>query len=446
MADAQLIVDVILRAVDNSMNQTMSKFNEWLNKADVRFLSLIFGGMSLQRVFGGVLRSLYQGYQEATDQTERFNLSVDQMIGAFQFLKFTIFDAFANNQFVLDAIQWITEKLVMLGQFFDDNPNLATTIIGVTGALFALGALSVTAGSVWQLFGAGGTLAQMIVGMRALYTVVVKAGLALIAFMGLPLIVAVSVLGAGWAFSRWNDEINNVLSGMGNLGNRLRVVTNTLAGVWQLVMLNINVMEFLYKFSIKNLINWLNRLGGRFQWLQKVTEPIVKTLEYMAELLGWVADTSQDGVGSLKELNEKLSSLNNGFFAAHHPIDEYNEDLEDLGYTTDHVSTEMKNFKLDLEDLYGPITEINSVVDEATTKFLEEVGAIDDLSGATIDYSNYINTTAIPTMDNEKDSVDRLTRSYNDLADAKRRAGGLSGPTSPMPGMTRSNFISVYSG
>ena len=114
------------------------------------FLTLLFAGMMLQRTFGGMFKSIIDGYKKTVGLNSQFNRSVLKLQANFEFLKFSIANAL-NSPFVINAIEWFTDRLNQLSDFFLDHPGLALTIIKVVGALALIGGLSQIASGVKQI-------------------------------------------------------------------------------------------------------------------------------------------------------------------------------------------------------------------------------------------------------------------------------------------------------
>jgi len=112
------------------------------------FLSLIFGGMALQRTFTNVYNTIIDGYKDFADQNDSFLTGLTELQGAFTFLKFIIGDAFANSPFVQSMIENITIAIQELAIFLDDHPRLAWSIVGIAIALAALGTVALIAGQM----------------------------------------------------------------------------------------------------------------------------------------------------------------------------------------------------------------------------------------------------------------------------------------------------------
>jgi len=121
------------------------------------FLSLIFGGIALEKTFGGAFKSLRDGYLEVADETDLFRKKTEGLADSFTLLKFTVFDAFANSPLVQKLIQGLGDFVTWLAGIFEANPTLGVVITTFVGALGGLGTVLFTLGTAQQLFMAGGS-------------------------------------------------------------------------------------------------------------------------------------------------------------------------------------------------------------------------------------------------------------------------------------------------
>ena len=135
--------------------QAVKKLENNTRKFNKESLAMLFAGMFLMRTFGAMNRAMFNTYKELTDENDLFMKKVFNLGGAFSYLKFQIFDAFANNPFVNWFTDKLTEFLVKLGDWFSDNPTLATSLIALAGALTAVGGAMIVIGQVQMMTNVG---------------------------------------------------------------------------------------------------------------------------------------------------------------------------------------------------------------------------------------------------------------------------------------------------
>lgn len=138
----------------NKMRKNLAGFN-------FDFLSLIFGGMALKKIFGGAFKTLKEGYLEIEDETSLFKKKTENLGDSFTLLKFTIFDAFANNPIIQNLIDGLTWSLTGLANFFESHPAWAIGLTTLLGFLGAVGTTMFAVGTMKQLFMAGGSFDAM---------------------------------------------------------------------------------------------------------------------------------------------------------------------------------------------------------------------------------------------------------------------------------------------
>ena len=128
----------------------MEKLRQKTKGFSFDFLTLLFAGMMLQRTFGGMFKSIINGYKKTVGLNSQFNRSVLKLQANFEFLKFSIANAL-NSPFVINAIEWFTDRINQISDFFLDHPGFATAILAVVGALATIGTLSMIASGVKQI-------------------------------------------------------------------------------------------------------------------------------------------------------------------------------------------------------------------------------------------------------------------------------------------------------
>ncbi len=131
-------------------NLEVSKLRQNTKGFSFDFLTLLFVGMMLRRTFGGMFKSIIDSYKKAAGMNSQFNRSVLKLSANFEFLKFSIANAL-NSPFVINAIEWFTDRIAQLADFLADNPEFANIIIGVVAALATIGTLSMIASGVKQI-------------------------------------------------------------------------------------------------------------------------------------------------------------------------------------------------------------------------------------------------------------------------------------------------------
>lgn len=109
-------------------------------KFDSRMLSVLFGGMALQRMFGGILKSITQTFLKAEDRTSNLSKATTRLGAAWEFFKFSLMDAFDNSFWI-----GIIDGVVGVINAFSNLPDWAKSGIVIGAALtYAIGTALLT--------------------------------------------------------------------------------------------------------------------------------------------------------------------------------------------------------------------------------------------------------------------------------------------------------------
>jgi hypothetical protein len=261
------------------------------------FLSLIFGGMALQRVFGGMFKTIIAGYKDFADKNDVFVQETNQLGAAFTYLKFIIGRAFADSPAVRGLLDTLTGALNRLGAFFDDHPTFAIAIVSTAGALALLGIAMFALGTATQLvMGGSGTFGAAGETMRKFsnYTLAaVKAvGLFLLANPILAAMVVLLALGA-YALAKypemakplvnlWEDEITPAIKE--SVQNILAMFgwSVELDDVWQAIAATFVYVMGILSIGLRIAISKVEFMLNFFNIIFKVVVAITNALNNIA--------------------------------------------------------------------------------------------------------------------------------------------------------------------
>ena len=359
------------------MEKSAKKTSNEIGKMSFDFLALRFGGEGLKRLFGGIFRDLSQGYMAASGENNQFNKAIGRLSAAFDFLKFSIFDAFANSEFWQSAIEWLTNSLNSISDWVQRNPNISITFLTIAGALGVLGSTFIKLGLVLQLFMPGGTFPAVIKSFKLLpgkikgsfiavkkFTVFIitkfssamtyatiqshifaitlgamhpPLGKLYLGFKGvLGILVKViipflAVIGAAALFSKYNEQLNRSLEKFGFIGNIIRVVINMLATGFNVLhglvtgnteawgMLGVSIEGVTSFFS--NLWEWIKNVAIRLIDFLGILEPVKKLLSGIGSVFGKVAGFISD----FADETEDAAKLSREMFVAQEKIAEISD-------------------------------------------------------------------------------------------------------------------------
>lgn len=106
---------------------------------------MLFQGMAIQRMFGGLAKSIMETYSLAMGENSTYTNGVNQVAGAWEFLKFSIMDALVEA----GTVDWIIEKLIWMSETIAGMPPWMRELIGKTILFgFALGTVAMILGQL----------------------------------------------------------------------------------------------------------------------------------------------------------------------------------------------------------------------------------------------------------------------------------------------------------
>ena len=114
---------------------------------DMNALSLLFFGMALQRFFFGILRSLFNTFQKAEGNTNELAQKTMHLKGAWEFLKFSIWNAL-NQPVFITFLTNLIETIDKIADWVQQNEELTLKILKLVAALGALGTAMMVFGTL----------------------------------------------------------------------------------------------------------------------------------------------------------------------------------------------------------------------------------------------------------------------------------------------------------
>lgn len=105
-------MDNTLKNID--FDNQLDKMTASAFKFDGRLLSIMFGAMALQRLFGGMTRGMINTFLKAEDSSSALGQATTQLGAAWEFLKFSLMDALNVPWFIniitglIDVINWFS--------------------------------------------------------------------------------------------------------------------------------------------------------------------------------------------------------------------------------------------------------------------------------------------------------------------------------------------------
>lgn len=292
-------------------------------------MSVMFGGMMIQRIFTSIARSGVNSFKEITESAGIAAVNIDGLAAGIKFLGFTVGDAI--NTFLAPFMPMIFNIVNALGQWINDHPKL-TAVIVLAG--IAIGALMFAIGSLVLLI-VGGLLPVFLFlaeGSIPLAITMFKAfGIFAATAIGM-IVVAVAALAVMWIFNfgRIRDFADSLIDGLkkGFMGlfNVLKGIvtgdgTLILAGFNQMAEGILGIFDGMVKFIINFFIDMFSFI------ITKPQEVFVKLLEiirgvlvglgvpedfFLIRILDFTIEKIKTVIGWITSLKEGLQNLVSG--------------------------------------------------------------------------------------------------------------------------------------
>lgn len=140
--------DQIMDNINKNINKTTRSVDSLKGSIMSFGFAALFGGMALKAFSTKVLTSLVTSFTKARDEGDFLANKVMGVSAAFEFLKFSIFDAFANSDFFIPIIDGIINMTNSISQFIAKNPQLAAMIVVFAGIGVVVGSLLMLIGQL----------------------------------------------------------------------------------------------------------------------------------------------------------------------------------------------------------------------------------------------------------------------------------------------------------
>lgn len=123
------------------MGKIIKKNTAEVTRFKGEYLSLMFAGMALTKVFGSFFKSITNIQKKSTGQATKYTQQVNKLKASFIFLGFAIGDAFAQSGVLAWFVGGIVKVVDVLSQFISKHPMVAAFIVTIAGIGFAVGKL-----------------------------------------------------------------------------------------------------------------------------------------------------------------------------------------------------------------------------------------------------------------------------------------------------------------
>lgn len=244
-------MEVSSKKVQNLQIQTTKMGRAWeISKQGVygfngALLSTLFFGMEMQRIFGGAISSIFEGYKKIMPEASSFNILTTRLSANWEFFKFQLADALANSP----LFQRLIGFAIGLLQAFQRLPESVKTFIVASMAIAAVIGAFMLYASVIGLGIAG--LKDLAAGMKAV-------GLSITNLPKMPLLAGAAVIaGVALLAKSMNDFHNSSELGAEAGKNMKKNWMDTINSIFSPLMEGLGNTSF----EIKNMNEWWLIIG-----------------------------------------------------------------------------------------------------------------------------------------------------------------------------------------
>jgi len=141
----QKLGDMSLAVKDSAKAAEMAKksWGSFFSRFQPGFLSMMFGGMQLQRMMGGLIRGMISNFKELASETDPTRIALTRLEGSLKFLKFQIVSA--AGPLLQKFVDWLSTLATDLAK---SDPEKLKKIAVAIGSVWTLGLALFTIGQL----------------------------------------------------------------------------------------------------------------------------------------------------------------------------------------------------------------------------------------------------------------------------------------------------------
>jgi hypothetical protein len=146
MATARHIMEIMIRIVDkftkpiNDLNKGLDKSNKQVKNLDSAIfgfgMSMLFGGGAIKKFFDTLNRSVWKTWKDIIDVEDEFFQKTQQLTAAWEFFKFSLFDALSQSTLFIGLIDAAIQLINWFGKLSDET-KIAIVIFAILGTMIA---------------------------------------------------------------------------------------------------------------------------------------------------------------------------------------------------------------------------------------------------------------------------------------------------------------------
>lgn len=223
-----------LKGATQRLGQQFGTATKMMQGFRMEFLGIMFGGMLIQRIFQGLIRSAKETFMKISEGATPAGKAITALSAEMTFLRFTV--GRVLGEALLPMLPAIIEIVRNIKAWVNENPKLASGLL-LAGfllglLLFTVGSLTLLISSLTNLFtvGLGGAMAKAlgggVLGFAKLFAIAFLIGILIFAIIDIVLL---------WE-KDWKSAMKAMAIAVLALGAIVAIVLGGVAGLWALVI------------------------------------------------------------------------------------------------------------------------------------------------------------------------------------------------------------------
>lgn len=140
-----------MKMLNQAMEEGRKKAKELRTRFDMNNLSLLFGGMMLQRFGQGIMKFMIPSMDKLNQLNTKGAKQVMAMGAAFEFVKISIFETLSQTPLFQKFVEWIVKAAIWVAEFAQKHPAIVAIAAAIGALAVTLGTLSIAASFIGQV-------------------------------------------------------------------------------------------------------------------------------------------------------------------------------------------------------------------------------------------------------------------------------------------------------
>jgi MFS family permease len=164
----RILIEIEAKIIGSDRVQRVNKILQKIQNSALQLgLTMLFTGMAIKNFAQSVIRTLGNTFMQLADAQNEGVKRTLELQAATQFLKFILFDTFANSALYGIFVEFVVTAINMISEFIQKHPGLVNVLAVFVAMGVALGAVSMIVGQVLLALVGVFTLISMFAGVSA---------------------------------------------------------------------------------------------------------------------------------------------------------------------------------------------------------------------------------------------------------------------------------------